>query len=137
MNILLSNWLRIFDVTKLLDDLFAIRRYGRGFKIEWQVTSVWNGAKVERTLNRVGVPTYWRDYGNGTNHRGVHVPSRQAIFADWTLRSKGCAVTSPQLSNVREGATMKEWADTHPSAAHGGVGFAALVRRMFEGMGQR
>lgn len=121
------------DIIKWIDDARAIRKYGLGHKIKWIVCSGWNGADVERILLRYGIPAYWRDYGIGTDERGLHVPKKQAVWADWLLRRAGCPVVSRQLSNVSDGAMPKAWSEENPDAAHPGVGFAGWFLRILGG----
>jgi hypothetical protein len=110
------------DPLKWIDDAIAILHYGFGYKVEWYKGGGWNGATVERLLNRYGIRTYWRDYGHGKDRLGVHVPKQQAKWADYVLRRAGAPLAGPALSNTNPGTMPAEWGVPARS-----VGFAGLV----------
>jgi hypothetical protein len=120
--------LDLLDVTKLIDDLVARSRYGRGHKLEWPHSSVWTGMKVERTLRRYGIRTYCRDYGQFKSTKGLHVPKAQAVWADWVLRRADCPLIGPPLSKVAVGPMPADWG----VPARGG-GFAGVIIDMLGG----
>jgi hypothetical protein len=115
------------DPLKGIDDVLAILHYGRGHKIEWQKGGGWNGATVERLLNRYGIRTYHRDYGHGKDTLGVHVPKQQAKWADHILRRAGAPLTGRALSKTTFGEMPREW-----GVPARGVGFAGALLDMVE-----
>lgn len=109
------------DVLKGIDDMLAVMHHGRGYKIEWTKCATWRGIDVDRHLNARGIRTYHRDYGEGKNTLGVHVPAAQAAWADYVLRRAGVPLVSPALSNAQGGAPVPAWGTGVQT-----VGFAGL-----------
>lgn len=102
------------EIVNLFDGIFGQWVNGGGVYFEFSRHSDWKGVDAESLLASYGIKVFGR-YVDGEETFGFYVKPKQAVWADYLLRTAGAPVISTPLSDKnaaipREGGKLpKAW----------------------------